>query len=170
VITGQALKLADHENLSQKEAAEKMNVSRPTFTRIYDSARKKMAKALVECRSIFIEGGNVQFEDDWYHCLSCNSTFKLGGKNKPVVKCALCGSTNIEDVNLQIKDRVNDKLSELHKIKGDTGFCICVECGSKVSHQAGVPCRSVKCPECNNNMMRENSPHHLAYLRNSNCG
>ena len=44
----EALRLADYENLSQHEAAGSMEVSRPTFSRIYDMARQKMAKVLVE--------------------------------------------------------------------------------------------------------------------------
>ena len=35
----EAIKLADYENLTQEEAALKMNISRPTFTRLYDKAR-----------------------------------------------------------------------------------------------------------------------------------
>lgn len=44
----ESLRLADYEGHAQEEAALKMNVSRPTFTRIYEAARKKMAQALVE--------------------------------------------------------------------------------------------------------------------------
>ena len=42
----EALRLSDYENLTQAEAAEKMNISRPTFTRLYDRARKSVVKAL----------------------------------------------------------------------------------------------------------------------------
>ena len=55
----EALKLADYNILTQEEAAGKMNVSRPTFTRIYEKARQKIAQALVEGKVILIEGGNV---------------------------------------------------------------------------------------------------------------
>ena len=41
----EALRLADYEDLNQEVAAKKMNISRPTFTRLYDKARKKVAKA-----------------------------------------------------------------------------------------------------------------------------
>jgi predicted DNA-binding protein (UPF0251 family) len=36
----EAIRLADYENLTQKEAALNMKISRPTFTRLYDKARK----------------------------------------------------------------------------------------------------------------------------------
>ena len=38
----EAIRLADYENLTQEEAAKKMNISRPTFTRLYDKARKSI--------------------------------------------------------------------------------------------------------------------------------
>ena len=34
----EAIRLADYENLTQEEAAKKMDISRPTFTRVYDKA------------------------------------------------------------------------------------------------------------------------------------
>ena len=36
----EAVRLLDYEGLMQEQAAERMNVSRPTLTRIYESARK----------------------------------------------------------------------------------------------------------------------------------
>ena len=42
----EAIRLKDHEGLDQKEGAEKMEISRPTFQRILTSARKKVAEAL----------------------------------------------------------------------------------------------------------------------------
>jgi len=44
----ETIRLLDYEGLMQEEAAERMNVSRPTLTRIYENARKTMAKAFVE--------------------------------------------------------------------------------------------------------------------------
>lgn len=55
----EAMRLADMQGLYQAEAAEKMNVSRQTFGRIVQSARKKVAEALVEGKTICIEGGNI---------------------------------------------------------------------------------------------------------------
>jgi len=54
-----ALNLCDYELLTQAEAAKLMNVSRPTFRRIYESVRRKIAKAFVEGSCIHFEGGNV---------------------------------------------------------------------------------------------------------------
>lgn len=38
---------------------------------------------------------------------------------------------------------------------GPGGNCICPSCGEKIPHEAGMPCRSVKCPNCGNFMIRE---------------
>lgn len=67
----ESIKLVDYENLSQEIAAERMGISRPTLTRVYNSALKKVAKAFVEGLAIEIEGGNVEFEKQWYKCKKC---------------------------------------------------------------------------------------------------
>lgn len=37
---------------------------------------------------------------------------------------------------------------------GPGGYCVCPQCGEKVSHIQGKPCFSVKCPKCGEQMMR----------------
>lgn len=56
----EAVRLADLEELYQERAAERMGVSRPTFSRIIDSAHRKIAEALVSGKSLRIEGGSVR--------------------------------------------------------------------------------------------------------------
>ena len=51
----EALKLYEVDGLEQTEAAEKMEVSQPTFARILDSANKKIATALIEGKAIKME-------------------------------------------------------------------------------------------------------------------
>ncbi len=38
---------------------------------------------------------------------------------------------------------------------GKGGYCICAKCGTKVSHQQGVKCTTLKCPDCGHVMIRE---------------
>ena len=38
-----------------------MNISRPTFTRLIDQARKKIAQAIIEGKGIEIKGGPVNY-------------------------------------------------------------------------------------------------------------
>ena len=83
----EALNLCDYELLTQAEAAKMMNISRPTFTRIYESVRKKIAKAFVEASSIQFEEGNVEIAH-WYQCDHCKITFTLV-EDSPKV-CPLC--------------------------------------------------------------------------------
>jgi len=50
----EAIKLIDYREVPQEEAAKKMDVSQPTFSRILKSARKKISDALVEGKAIKI--------------------------------------------------------------------------------------------------------------------
>ena len=56
----EAIRLKDVEDLDQAQCAEKMNVSRPTFQRVLESSRKKVADALLNGKAIKIEGGNFE--------------------------------------------------------------------------------------------------------------
>jgi len=55
----EALRLADYEGLYQEAAALKMGISRQTFGRIVENARKKVADALVNGKILRVEGGNT---------------------------------------------------------------------------------------------------------------
>ena len=59
----EALRLIDHEGLSQERCSEKMQVARTTVQKIYVSARKKIAGALVEARPLRLGGGDVRLCD-----------------------------------------------------------------------------------------------------------
>ena len=98
----EAIRLVDHEDLRQEEAAKKMDVSRPTFTRIINQARKKVAKAFVEGRAILIQGGNYITEDSWYKCQRCNETMTT---LKPAKQCRNCNSEEIVQLNKETLPR-----------------------------------------------------------------
>lgn len=83
----ESIKLIDYELLSQEESAKKMLVSRPTLTRIYNKALKKIAKAFVEGKSLSFEGGKFELEADWYRCKRC---FKLIQGLESHTKCDNC--------------------------------------------------------------------------------
>ena len=55
----EALRLADLDGLYQERAAKKMGISRPTFARIIETARRKVADALIHGKALRIEGGSV---------------------------------------------------------------------------------------------------------------
>ncbi|MCM8797264.1 MAG: DUF134 domain-containing protein [Candidatus Omnitrophica bacterium] len=56
----EALRLSCYECLKQEDGAKMMKISRPTFSRIINSAHKKIADALVNIKAIRIEGGCCQ--------------------------------------------------------------------------------------------------------------
>ena len=58
----EAIRLMDYCQLKQEEAAIRMNVSRPTVTRIYEQARIKIAKSLTEGIHLVIAGGSYETE------------------------------------------------------------------------------------------------------------
>jgi predicted DNA-binding protein (UPF0251 family) len=60
----EALRLADLQGLYQETAAEQMKISRPTFARVVESARKKVAEALINGKALRLEGGAVIMKGD----------------------------------------------------------------------------------------------------------
>jgi predicted DNA-binding protein (UPF0251 family) len=51
----EAIRLADFEGLYQQECADRMEISRPTFSRLIESARKKIADALLNTKALNIQ-------------------------------------------------------------------------------------------------------------------
>lgn len=92
----EVIRLLDYEDLSQESAAEIMEISRPTLTRIYSRARKKLAQTITESRQIKIEGGKAIFSSSWYECKTCLSSFN-STQSATVNVCPLCNSTQIEN-------------------------------------------------------------------------
>ena len=70
VEEAEAIRLKDLEGLEQEECAEKMNISRSTFSRILDIARQKVADALLNGKAIRIEGGNFELAIRRFRCIS----------------------------------------------------------------------------------------------------
>ncbi len=92
----ESMRLCDYEGLTQEQAAVKMEVSRPTFTRIYEKARRAIAQAFVEGKAIFIEGGNYHTDDYWYRCEACK---KLVIEHEEVELCSYCHSPELRKLN-----------------------------------------------------------------------
>jgi predicted DNA-binding protein (UPF0251 family) len=95
----EAIRLADLEKLYQEEAAEKMEVSRQTFGRIVDSAHGKIADALVECKAIKIEGGEISMTDKpalrKFKCYDCGHSWEVPyGTGRPE-NCPSCKGENL---------------------------------------------------------------------------
>jgi len=95
----EAIRLCDYEKYNQTDAATFMEISRPTLTRIYTSAREKIATAMIEGRRIIIEGGKVSLDNDWFHCKTCDCYFNRIKEEDSIDSCSLCGSSDIEPFN-----------------------------------------------------------------------
>lgn len=94
----EAIKLADYDLMNHKEASELMGISRPTFARIYESARRKIAKAFVESKEIKTVYGNAWMDSNWFICLDCNARFTMPKTIKKHA-CPMCANENIESLN-----------------------------------------------------------------------
>lgn len=92
----EAIRLADRQGLYQQDAAAQMGVSRQTFGRIVDSARKKVATALVEGLALRIEGGEVELaEARAFLCADCQHAWQEPyGTGRPAA-CPACGGLHI---------------------------------------------------------------------------
>jgi len=60
----EALRLADLNGLYHEQAAEQMKISRPTFSRIVEAARRKVADALIHGKALRLEGGAVRMKGE----------------------------------------------------------------------------------------------------------
>ncbi len=93
----EALRLADGERYNQSRAAELMGISRPTFTRLIESARYKMAEFLEKGPLLTIDGGAVHFLKDQWWCRKCGHAFS-GELGTHPGQCPQCGSTDLHSL------------------------------------------------------------------------
>jgi predicted DNA-binding protein (UPF0251 family) len=97
----EALRLADLEGLYQDGAAAQMGVSRATFGRIVEAARRKVAEALVHGKALRIEGGSVAWtESRLFRCEACRHEWSLPlGTGRPEA-CPSCQGDGFHRVPL----------------------------------------------------------------------
>lgn len=93
----EALRLSDYQGMSQEEASNEMNISRPTFTRLIENARKKLVEFILTGKKLKIEGGNVHFKNNVYKCFDCEQMFVSDMKTKLFV-CPICSSSAIKNL------------------------------------------------------------------------
>ncbi len=90
----ESLRLADYLGMSQEEAASEMEISRSTFSRLIEQARKKMASFIFQGKMLTINGGNVHFRFNIIRCKDCGYMFKIN-MNSPMTECPECHSENL---------------------------------------------------------------------------
>ncbi|MCA9729717.1 MAG: DUF134 domain-containing protein [Candidatus Eisenbacteria bacterium] len=74
----EALRLADLEGCYHEEGARRMKISRATFGRLVENARRKVAHALFEPRMLIFEGGTIEMAPKrTFLCDDCSKEFAL---------------------------------------------------------------------------------------------
>lgn len=99
----EAIRLKDLEELEQEKCAERMHISRPTFHRVLESGRKKLADALVNGKAVQIGGGNFGLPQQRFRCSNdgheWNVPFEVLASRLPL-SCPVCSSVNIQPMPL----------------------------------------------------------------------
>jgi predicted DNA-binding protein (UPF0251 family)/predicted Fe-Mo cluster-binding NifX family protein len=83
----EAIRLKDIKDLDQEQSAVKMGISRATFQRILESARRKIADALLNGKAIKIQGGNFEVTSLRCKCFNgCDNTTQVNNNQKEGVQ------------------------------------------------------------------------------------
>ena len=72
----ETIRLIDQMGFTQEECAVQMNVARTTVQGIYNDARKKLADALVNGKSLIIRGGDYTLCDSKEETCACGGCCK----------------------------------------------------------------------------------------------
>ena len=127
----EAIRLKDFLDIDQKDAAKKMKISQPTFNRLLNSARKKIADALTNAKAIKIQGGNIKMVQP--------RTGRGMGAGRGFRRMAPAGG----------RGRMGGPLAG-----GPEGICKCPKCGHEEPQIRGQPCMNKTCPKCKTKMIR----------------
>lgn len=149
----EAIRLKDYKKIEQEKAAEIIGISQPTLHRILNSARGKIAKALVDGKILNIQGGDYMTAKIRYKCKKCG--FEWQSSQKEHEKCPDCKSEDIYVINAEEKVQRPMGQQGIGRRGRDGGggagpprVCKCQQCGFEAPKTPGVPCRNDKCPEC----------------------
>jgi len=93
----EAIRLTDYLGMAHEEAADEMEISRSTFTRLIEEARYKAAAFFIEGKELQIEGGNIHFRGNIVRCMDCSRLFPIAFDETMDV-CPSCGSADLIDV------------------------------------------------------------------------
>jgi predicted DNA-binding protein (UPF0251 family) len=90
----EAVRLKDFLGNDQDKAAKQMKISQPTFNRLLMSARKKLADAVVNGKTINVEGrAHKPLTGTICACLLCGNTQpKMSGSSCSQMECKICSN------------------------------------------------------------------------------
>lgn len=126
----ESLRLKDSKLLEQAECAAIMGLTRPTFQRLLQSARSKVAFALVEGREIQIEGGNYIVKNRVFECVDCKHVWEEppcteGGKHGYEIACPQCGGMKKVKLENGVKHACGGEHSHEHDHEHGHGHGCC---------------------------------------------
>jgi uncharacterized protein len=147
----EALRLADLEGLYQDAAAERMGVSRPTFGRLIERARHKIASALMDSKMIVFKGGPVMARDERsFECKQCGTRFAVPhGTGRPEA-CPSCQSTEFHRADLRPELSPEESTTERGR-----GRCARTRMRNRGRRRAGMIFRLEPAPEESMRVMSE---------------
>ncbi len=90
----EAIRLADYLGMDHAEAAQEMEISRSTFSRLIEKSRNKMAQFLIDGKELFITGGNIHFRGNVIRCQDCGHMFKTRIETS-FFECPECNSKKL---------------------------------------------------------------------------
>ncbi|MCF7801194.1 MAG: DUF134 domain-containing protein [Candidatus Marinimicrobia bacterium] len=97
----EALRLVDEQQLDHETTAAIMGVSRPTVTRLVESAHNKVARMLVRGGMLVIQGGDYQLNGHLYRCPKCRIFQERLQKLRPASHpCPQCKESNLVEISL----------------------------------------------------------------------
>ena len=114
----EAIRLKDLEGLEQEQCAERMSISRPTFQRVLEAARRKIADALLNGKAIKIDGGNFGMAINHFKCVrghEWNVPFKAILSGPPKI-CPTCSTAEI--MSLQAPSSIHNEKSRARRLGG----------------------------------------------------
>ena len=142
----EAVRLKDFEGFNQDEAASRMNISQPTFHRVLEEARKKIAEALVKGKAIKIHGGAYKMPGGDMTGPRGQGPMTGRGMGRGAGRGAGQGAGMGQGRGMG---------AGRGRGYGGPTNCKCPKCGKEVTHARGQPCVKQKCPECGSMMVGE---------------
>jgi len=113
------------------------NLSVEEATKISTGLKKKLAEAIENLEYIAIQIKSHDFSDMYFKPREIASRLSFGG-----------------GFGWQRKGRFKGEIKNASG-KGPEGYCTCSKCGYKEKHKRGVPCSTIKCPNCGEFLTRE---------------
>jgi len=111
----EALRLADYLGFTQEEAADEMEISRSTFSRLIEKTRRKIADFIISGKALSIDGGNIHFRKNIIMCQDCGYKF-ITNFHQQFDVCPQCHSANL--INLAASFGHGICCRDRHRMKG----------------------------------------------------